>query len=466
MNIKKKISLLILTLCLLIAFSLIMPTSVIAMNSGYNIRVLLKTSSTTNNHTITISEGKYYIVHESNPRNILAEVWAGESITFSYSSGTYSYSCNKGSSNGREIFLAIAENADSKFTFDNNQYRGGFKVMSNDTYTYAINVIDIELYLYGVIGRELGYNYHIEALKAQAVASRSYALGNISSNNTYYDVTATTASQVYDGSKAENDSTHRAVDATYGMVLLYDQKVVPAYFSSNAGGHTEDIEKVWTSDDIPLKGVSSTYDSRAGNYSSYGASCYSWLVEYTPKELVTLANTYGKTDIGSYRSISMSTSNAGQTSVSGRAMIVTITGSSGSVNATKDNIRNLLSLKSTLIRIDDNVNNPTVAYVIDKGGEKFALSSLTELFAIGADFIKMNANADEKSIYVVNQNGVTEISKTKTVSDKIVISGNGYGHGVGMSQWGAIAMADDGYKWDDIIKHYYCNNGIKLASYY
>ena len=112
-------------------------------------------------------------------------------------------------------------------------------------------------YLYGVVGKEIGYGYHIEATKAQAVAARSYAIGNISSRNTYYDVTATTSSQVYGGYSGETSRMREAVGRYQGMVLTYNDAVIQAYFSSNAGGYTENIENVWVSDAVPIKGVPS-----------------------------------------------------------------------------------------------------------------------------------------------------------------------------------------------------------------
>ena len=249
------------------------------------------------------------------------------------------------------------------------------------------------------------------------------------------------------------------------MVVMYDGKVIQTYFASSAGGYTEDIEKVWLSDAVPLKGVPSPYDAYSGNYSSYGASCWSWTATYTPEELVSRANSYGKTDIGDYVGISMSTTYKDQTSVSGRAMIVTITGTKGSVSATKDNIRSLLNLKSTLISIEDNTSSPVAGYVLGAKGNLVAWESFDGLY--GKSSSKSDkANGSNGSIYVVTADGKKQINKNTTYSDEIVIKGYGYGHGVGMSQWGAIAMGDDGWTWDDIIEHYYCHAGIELVSYY
>lgn len=399
-------------------------------------------------HTIKVVSGEYLVVAANDRNHVYYTAATGEGITLS----------------ANDNCLALPADEDSSFRFNGQNYRGGFRVVSSGSNGYAVNYIDVESYLYGVVGRELGYGYNLDATQAQAVAARSYALASISSSNKYYDVTNTTASQVYGGLAAETEKIRHAVDATRGYVLSYDRQVVMAYFSSNAGGHTEDIDQVWVSDEVPIWGVPSPYDAYAGDYSGYGASTYSWTVEYTPQEMVQLANAYGDTDIGSYRSVEVSTSYQGQTSVSGRAMEVTVKGSRGSVSATKDSIRSLLNLKSTLFTITD-VGGSQEIYVKGGDGQVSAWSKLTQLFATaGSGATTLNGSND--TFFVRTANGLEEISKEGSSSDKVVISGYGYGHGVGMSQWGAIAMGDQGYSWQEIIEHYYCSGGVELTAIY
>jgi len=430
--------------------------------SGYDIRVLISSSSSS--YTIEIEEGEYILLDSDEDE--LEELGSGDSVTFSYSGGSYQISGDADESDS-EPFLLYPLDEDCLFELNGKPYRGGFQLKTNGRYYYGINVVDVEQYLYGVVGQELGYNFDVEALKAQAVASRSYAISNIKSTNKYYDVTATTSSQVYGGYDAETEKTREAVDDTRGMVITYKDKVVQAYYSSNHGGYSEDIEKVWYSDDVPIKGVPSPYDAMAGDYSSYGASCYSWTVEYTPEKLVSLANSYGKTDIGDFESIEVSQTVDRQTSVSGRAMKVTINGSDGSVSATKDNIRSLLNLKSTLIDIQSGGNAPSKIYVKGLNGTE-TWSDFGDLYAIAKSAVKSiigGSNADEFTIRTAS--GKTKVNKDgSSAGDQIVINGYGFGHGVGMSQWGAIAMADDGYDWDEIIEHYYCSGGLEITEYY
>jgi len=440
-------------LTVLLALLALLPGMALADNDDTDIpqvRVLLKSSSSADSFTFTVEEGTYDIVTQDGEEYI-DTVEEGESYTLY---------------RGNDMMAVPVDEDTDRFDFNGSSYRGAFKVMSNGSYLYAINRVNLEHYLYGVVGRELGYSYHIESTKAQAVAARSYAFSNISASNKYYDVTATVSSQVYGGYDAETARIREAVDDTYGMVLVYDDKIVQAYFASSAGGHTEDIEKVWLSDEIPIKGVPSPYDSRSGNYGSYGASCWSWTVEYTPDELVAMTNRYGNTNIGEFVGITMSTTYKNQTSVSGRAMIVTIEGTKDSVSATKDNIRSLLNLKSTLITITDHTqNNAAMVYVKGKSGKNTAWESLSDLVLKSANSI-LTLGRSIDTITVRSADGLSTIGKNQVITDSVTIQGYGYGHGIGMSQWGAIAMGDDGYTWEEIIEHYYCHNGIELVQYY
>ena len=95
-------------------------------------------------------------------------------------------------------------------------------------------------------------------------------------------------------------------------------------------------------------------------------------------------------------------------------------------------------------------------------------SDLNDVYAVGSSGGTMKVNGSNSSLYVIGGNGITsELDKTGGTGDTIVISGRGYGHGVGLSQFGAIAMGDDGYTWDEIIEHYFCSdNGIELVKAY
>ena len=366
------------------------------------------------------------------------------------------------------IYLAAA-NDDCLFEYKGKLYRGSLSIVSNDTSSYIINNLDMEYYLYGVVGREIGYNQPLEAAKAQAVASRSYAMAKLNTANKYYDIGSDTSAQSYGGYTAEKEASSgnviRAVNDTAGEIVCYRGNPFESYYHSNAGGHTEDIANVWGGS-VPLKGVPSPYDEYIEK-SGYSGSIYRWQVTYSAAELRDLAERYAGRSIGEYRGIELSTTGAnGRPSASGRVTEVIIKGSNGEVSAKREDIRSLLgNLKSTLFTLDGADSTTTISsnstfYVLDKGdisprpvddigayyvqdGSGGILKTLAEL---GLNFIIKGA---QQSVNVGS--GGTATSSAGNVT----IYGRGYGHGVGMSQWGAIGMAADGYRYDEILSHYF-----------
>jgi len=120
----------------------------------------------------------------------------------------------------------------------------------------VINELDSEEYLMGVVAEEIPFTWEFEALKAQAVASRTYALYQKKrAGNRPYHLRATTNNQIYSGRRGERDSTVRAVRETAGMVVVYNGEVIPAFYHSSCGGHTEDASELWDIDAPYLKGV-------------------------------------------------------------------------------------------------------------------------------------------------------------------------------------------------------------------
>ncbi len=126
-------------------------------------------------------------------------------------------------------------------------YRGTWKIAaSREGRLVAYNLVDLEEYLYGVVPKEMPPAWPDEALKAQAVVSRTFARYQKEANSARdHDISATTASQVYGGVAAETDRTRRAVDATRGRILLYGGRPALTYFHANSGGMTEDARHVW-----------------------------------------------------------------------------------------------------------------------------------------------------------------------------------------------------------------------------
>lgn len=138
-------------------------------------------------------------------------------------------------------------------------YRGDFIINNMGSSATLINDVPLEEYLKGVVPSEMPSKWNEEALKAQAIAARSYAVATKTAGkhaSKGFDLVATTADQVYGGASAEKESTSKAVDDTKGIVLVQNKKVLPTYYHASSGGQT----KVWNSGSSFLQSVPS-FDS-------------------------------------------------------------------------------------------------------------------------------------------------------------------------------------------------------------
>lgn len=154
-------------------------------------------------------------------------------------------------------------------------YRGQFILTNDGLGLTVINDIPIELYLQGVVPSEMPSSWEHDAHKAQAIAARSYALANLGKRSKYgYDLKDTPEDQAYGGATAETPQTNDAVTETCGIVLVHDGKIIPAYYSASAGGHTKSASQVWTKDLAYIKAVPSFDDEIKKNGHGVGMSQY------------------------------------------------------------------------------------------------------------------------------------------------------------------------------------------------
>ena len=271
-------------------------------------------------------------------------------------------------------------------------YRGKVRLAKTGSGFTAINQVDLEHYLASVIGKEMYISWPQDALRAQAVASRSYAMYKIQrQKSNLFDLLNTTTSQVYGGVEGEADSTIEAAEATRGEVLTHQGKIIEAVFHSSSGGHTENSEHVWSSAVPYLKGVPD-YDQEA--------PVYQWQANFTAAQLRQRLP-----GVGNIKALIPV-----QKSPTGRVKKLRVQGDYGSQVISGRQLRKSLGLKSTLFQVQSN----------------FGLV------------------AGQPS----SPNGFS-------------IQGRGYGHGIGMSQWGAHGMASQGKSYQEIVQHYYPGTHIK-----
>jgi stage II sporulation protein D len=353
----------------------------------------------------------------------------------------------------------------SLFCYNGVQYRGSLVIRSLNNNLLVLNVLNMESYLYGVVGEEMGGGASAEAYCAQAVASRSYAL-SMRGNSPWYDVGSGTGAQAYGGYTAEQEFACNgdnpvvdAVQRTSGQVLEYAGALVTAYFHANAGGYTEDMENVWAGSRPYLKGVQSDGDAYADKLGGGAQSDYTWTKTCDRSDLGTQLGVGRVLDIQVSRNRTQVSTDPvsgrvtmnlvpGTTTVSGRVTQVTVVGTDGTKTYYRDAIRQALGLKSTLF----DVSMGGQLEALDSQGQNDALSG-SEVTALGKDGTPQSVPLRTGSLYVIGSGSRLVAQGAST--DEITFSGRGYGHGVGMSQVGAIGMAVEGYKYMDILELYY-----------
>ena len=154
----------------------------------------------------------------------------------------------------------------SPLVVNGKRYRGTVEVAAVKRTVRVVNTVGLEAYLLGVVPGEVPRTWPVEALKAQAVAARSYAVATRKPSGPF-DVYADVRSQVYGGIDYEAAETSAAVQATAGQVLLYEGKVATTYFFSTSGGRTVDISEAWGSPPVPyLVSVEDPYDGASPHH--------------------------------------------------------------------------------------------------------------------------------------------------------------------------------------------------------
>ena len=339
------------------------------------------------------------------------------------------------------------------------RYSGILNLLVLDSEILVINILGIEKYLSSVVGSEMPTEWPLEALKAQAIASRTYALKQ--KGNNFYDIDSTQLNQVYSGLEARNYKTIRAVRSTRSLVLIYKNKLINALFHSSSGGMTENSQDVWKSEYPYLSSVKD-FDTKNPKLS--------WQKKFTNEKLEELFPTIGGLNKIEILSITKT----------GRVKNIKIYGLYGSETISGTDIRKKLNLKSSLVRfnfIEDTKPNTEKENSIKLQSEKSSNTPITYTVKLGDNLLdiafKYNVNVDEiitlnsiedPSLIKINQRLLVPRKQYESISPKkkmLVVSGLGSGHGVGMSQWGARFLASKGIKAEKILKHFYKDAKIK-----
>jgi len=199
-----------------------------------------------------------------------------QSVTLKASSGLLQTGTSTVGRGGEMVFKPSSVNSkavrvrstDGLTQVNGRRYRGWVELRKKKNgLLLVVNDLDLEEYLKGVIASEIPHDWESDALKAQAVAARTYALYQKQmAGNRAYHILSTVSSQVYGGRSGERTNAVRAVRETKGLVITYRGKVIPAFFHSSCGGHTENASELWGIDEPYLKGV----DCECQAISKYG----------------------------------------------------------------------------------------------------------------------------------------------------------------------------------------------------
>ncbi|MDP3789265.1 MAG: SpoIID/LytB domain-containing protein [Candidatus Omnitrophota bacterium] len=265
------------------------------------------------------------------------------------------------------------------------RFRGDIDIVRTEKIKLLIiNHLDVEDYISGVLYHEVSHLWPMEALKAQAIASRTFAVyKTIESIGKDYDLTSDIYSQVYGGRTSEKYRTNRAVRETAGKILVYKDKVLPAYFHATCGGHTEDASLLWNADLPPLKGRPCNYCSQSPHFK--------WVAT------MPLAEIERKLDAGGYKVKDIRDITIPSRDTSGRVVIVNVISSLGTEKIPANKFR-----------------------------------------------LALDPNRLRSTNFEISVRGRT-----------VIFNGRGWGHGVGMCQWGVYYMSKKGFLCDKILQFYY-----------
>lgn len=301
--------------------------------------------------------------------------------------------------------------------------------------------MSIEQYLYGVVPAEIESDAPLEAVKAQAVAARTYTYQNLGKNSKWgFDLVDTVDDQVYRGFEGERATANQAVDETKGKKMLYNGKLAHVYYFASSGGMTANIEEVWGSEIPYLVSVPDPYESQTSWQ-------YIWEKTLTAEEIKKVLF-LRDVEIGDILSVS-----AEEYSESGRVIALRITGTNGTITYYNSNTRFLFDLSSQKYSISSAGN--IVVKSSDGSLKTLALDGRNVVTAGGTGKL-----TTQKSALAVIGSG-NNVHKVNMSTDKYVFSGRGWGHGVGMSQEGAKGFARQGYTYDQILKHYYTGINVE-----
>lgn len=376
---------------------------------------------------------------------------------------------------GKTLTSPVEVRSSSPIIYDKRPYLGSFQVISAGGRLFFVNVLDVESYLRGVLKMEVNPSWPMESLKAQAIISRTYALNQIGRHAANgFDVCSTQHCQVYRGINAHDPTIDKAISATKNKVLNYHGKLAKTFFHSDSGGATAAARDVWGGDIPYLLSVSDPIPSSSPHSR--------WTTSLTGSQIGT-ALAKSVQNIGTVTSISIISRDS-----SGRVLDMEVIGTRGRVRIRGHKFREALGsslVKSTNFTLrgpgghtvlptpSSSPSRPSIPVGAELSPEEDRiLMILTKQGAFSSEeLILMLTDPSKRRHFLQKAQGKvipvpkapTRTETSFTSSNTFNLEGKGWGHGVGLSQWGAKALASSGWTAEKILVHYYPGTSIGVG---
>ncbi|MGB9599356.1 MAG: SpoIID/LytB domain-containing protein [Myxococcota bacterium] len=330
----------------------------------------------------------------------------------------------------KDKILLTDEQKRNNYGYYNGDFYFTFEV---DGRFAAINRVDLEELLRGILPSEIYASAPTEALKAQAVAARTEILSAIGHRHpaTPYLLCATQHCQVYSGVNSYTNQTDKAISDTFGQVLLFEKRFVKAVYSSNCGGFTEDNNTVWNEHKEPYLTPKPDAPQNSNLYKKFKDGITD---ENLEEFLYTVDDSYCSTSSFNNRKAFR-----------------------WKVEIYYDEIMNLLKKRFDIRSLDD--------IIIEGRGQSGRIRGITIISGDKKYYVDTEYNI--RQLFGGLKSGLMIIEKKKDSNQRLIsliFTGGGWGHGVGMCQTGAIGMAERGKNFDEILMHYY--SGVRIEKVY
>lgn len=390
------------------------------------------------------ARGIYGTAMTASSRCVTVVVTGTDRVIFQYDGGTEST---------LGVMPLPEEDGERPITwFRGYKYYGGFQYTRRDGGDLTVvNILEMDDYICGVVPYEMSPSWPIEALKAQAVSARTYAASQLHKHEASgFDLCNSTCCQAYLGVNVNAQDCEEAVRGTSGVYVTYEGEYADTYYHSCDGGATENSENVFYEAIPYLRGVKDPYESYVDTGYEHWSYVYTadeitWILQnkgYSCSRIVSVTPFY--TEMGNILSLRF-TDSAGVSWNFSRSRAASI------LNSQTYN-RYIHSQRFTVT--DANAENEAI-FINDTGRQ---LSDSDSLFAVDGSG-EVHSIGETGSVTVITGSGTETLNLTGSgatvTTERFLISGSGWGHNVGMSQYGAKAMAELGFRYDEILKFYY-----------